>query len=178
MAYYFDKVANGLQRELGEAPHDINKQLQDTHFEQLYQSPDSKELQKASHLLTSKLEIIGLNFVNLKTYKNKSAKQILDLETQCKNFIKLSFFRKEHEVTERRMREHVESQINYLQEKFTMLGDEVKLIAKTNSEQLSLLKKETLWEIKDCKDLIKTRISEQKVNDLLETLDTRLSKEI
>lgn len=39
-------------------------------------------------------------------------------------------------------------------------------------------KKKTLWKIGDVEKLIEQRISEQKVNDLLESLDTKLSLEI
>jgi hypothetical protein len=37
---------------------------------------------------------------------------------------------------------------------------------------------QTLWKIKDCEDLLKTRISEQKVDDIIEKLDTKFNLEI
>lgn len=39
-------------------------------------------------------------------------------------------------------------------------------------------KKKTLWKIGDVEKLIEQRISEQKVNDLLDSLDTKLNLEI
>lgn len=37
MAYYFSKIALGLQRDCGEkAPHDVKKQMQDSNFEELF----------------------------------------------------------------------------------------------------------------------------------------------
>ena len=42
------------------------------------------------------------------------------------------------------------------------------------AEHVDQLKKETLWKIKDCEDIIKTRIPEQKFNDTIEALDKKI----
>jgi len=42
-------------------------------------------------------------------------------------------------------------------------------------EKVNENQKETLWKIRDCEDLLKTRISEQKVQDMCEKLEQKVS---
>lgn len=40
------------------------------------------------------------------------------------------------------------------------------------------LTQDTLWQIKECKDLVQTRISEQKVDNMVQALHTKIDKEL
>lgn len=46
------------------------------------------------------------------------------------------------------------------------------------NESLSQCKKDTLWKIEECNEVIKTRINETKVNEMVANLDKRLSNEL
>lgn len=64
-------------------------------------------------------------------------------------------------------------QMGNMQEKLTAHKDEHVKTSHQFEETIDQLKKETLWKIKDCEDIIKTRISEQKVTDSLALLDRK-----
>lgn len=51
-------------------------------MEKFYQSEDSKLLADAAENLASKIEIIGLNLIELRKYKQRSQKNIEDLEKE------------------------------------------------------------------------------------------------
>ena len=81
LAYYLDKVASYLQRELGMRPRQTLDKVQEaTVLEKFYQSDDSKLLADAAENLASKIEIIGLNLIEYRKYKSKSQKAIDQLE--------------------------------------------------------------------------------------------------
>jgi hypothetical protein len=45
-------------------------------------------------------------------------------------------------------------------------------------ETVNKNEKETLWRIKDCEDLLKSRVSEKFVTDTIKVVDQKLSAEI
>ena len=70
VAIYFDQMAMGLQRELGDkAPHSTNKLTTDSRMDEIYQTEDSKDLQKSAQHFSDKIEIIGMNIINLKKWQ-------------------------------------------------------------------------------------------------------------
>ena len=63
-------MAMGLQRELGDkAPHSTNKLTTDSRMDEIYQTEDSKDLQKSAQHFSDKIEIIGMNIINLKKWQ-------------------------------------------------------------------------------------------------------------
>lgn len=61
VALYFNKIADGIQRELGEKPpHNAKKIAEDSNYQKIYQTDDSVILQEAATKLSEKMEIIGL----------------------------------------------------------------------------------------------------------------------
>lgn len=98
-------------------------------------------------MLQSKVETIGMNLLNLKAFKQKAARQILDIEAQSKNYIQLAFFRSEQEACERRMRELADSQEKSMTERMVLLKEELHLGLQQQQDQSNQIKKETLWEI-------------------------------
>ena len=116
MAHYFNKVAQSLHRELGSAAHhDISKLQEDSKLDQIYQTDDSLSLQKAASQLSDKIEIIGLNIVNSKKKIATQGRKVIDIEKEIKNFIKLDFYRNEHEQHEIRIRDFVSDKVASLQ---------------------------------------------------------------
>ncbi len=95
-------------------------------MDQIYQTKDSLELQAAAQSLTDKLEIIGMNLIQIKKWQKTAISQLFDLESKSKNFIKLDFFRSEHEIFEKRIRDFVTEQIGTLQENLNQHKVELK----------------------------------------------------
>jgi hypothetical protein len=100
------------------------------------------------------------------------------LEKDTENFIKIDFFRKEHEDYQERIRDYVMIQMGNIQENLTQHRDEQVKTVNVFEEHIEKIKKETLWKITDCEDIIKTRISEQQANSLIESLGNKLSLKI
>ena len=67
------------------------------------------------------------------------------------------------------------AQMGHVQD--TLKKNKEERVAQDNihEEIIEQLKKDTLWKIKDCEDIIKTRISEQKVKDSLAELEKKLT---
>jgi len=51
-----------------------------------------------------------MSILQQKLFKSKASKQLTELESNAKNFIKLDYFRSQHEVYEQRIRDHLEAQ--------------------------------------------------------------------
>jgi len=54
--------------------------------------------------------------VTAKNFKSKAQKQIADLESNSKNFIKLDYFRSQFESYESRIRDYIDKQFNDVNE--------------------------------------------------------------
>ena len=76
-------------------------------LEKFYQSDDSKLLADAAENLASKIEIIGLNLIELRKHKQRSQKTIEQLEQEVLTFVKQDAYRQEYADFEQRMREFV-----------------------------------------------------------------------
>ena len=100
------------------------------------------------------------------------------MEKDNENFVKIDFFRKEHEDYQERIRDYVMIQMGNIQENLTQHRDEQVKTVNVFEEHIEKIKKETLWKITDCEDIIKTRISEQQANSLIESLGNKLSLKI
>ena len=67
IAHYFDQISSCLQRELGvKPPHSPKKVAEESVLDQYYLSEDSLELKRAAEDFASKIEIVGLNLIQLK----------------------------------------------------------------------------------------------------------------
>ena len=67
LAYYLNNIAHSLQRECGiRPPHAANKVAEDSTMDKYYQSEDSVQLKKAAEEFASKMEIIGMNIIQIK----------------------------------------------------------------------------------------------------------------
>lgn len=82
-------------------------------------------------------------------------------------------FRKEHEDFEQRIKEYVETKCAYLDNKLNEANDTIAKNKEMFDEELAENKKQTLWKIKDLENLLEKRISEHKVNTLLEAMDKK-----
>ena len=130
-------------------------------MDKFYQSDDSILLKNAAENLSTKIQAIGLHLVEQKKFKKKAEKLLFQLEKDCESSIKIDFFRKEHEDYQERIREYVMIQMGNIQENLTQHRDEQVKTVNVFEEHIEKIKKETLWKITDCEDIIKTRISEQ-----------------
>ena len=66
-------MARSVQRELGSKPPVGAEKLQEESvFGEVFQSNDSKNLQDSADLLSKKLEIIGLNIIEMKKFRMKA----------------------------------------------------------------------------------------------------------
>ena len=83
LSIYFQKMARSVQRELGSRPSmSAEKMQEESVFGEVYQSEESKNLQDSADLLSKKLEIIGLNIIDMKKFKVKTQKQIQAIEQE------------------------------------------------------------------------------------------------
>ena len=69
-------------------------------------------------------------------------------------------------------------QMGNIQENLTQHRDEQVKTVNVFEEHIEKIKKETLWKITDCEDIIKTRISEQQANSMVESLGNKLSLKV
>ena len=179
LSYYFQKIAGGLQKELGDKTSPSAKKLKsDSNFEELYQSQESVVLQNSARAFTEKIEIIGMNLINNKRFKNQAQHQIFELEQKVEKCITLDYFRSMHTMYEERLRQYVNTQLGNLQQNLNTFQDHHKQSIKEFEEKVNQSKKDTLWQIKDCKELIASRISEQKVKDMHLSLEKKLTTQL
>ena len=174
LAFYFDRIAGAIQRELGDKPpHSSQKISQNSNFQEIYQTEDSLQLQKSSQNFCDKLEILGLNVIKLKKWQSQAQKEIKTLQEQCATFIKLETFRQELTENEKRCRDYTTQRADELTENLLKQQQTLGETIKKFENDLSKNEQQTLWKIRDCEDLLKTRISEHKVNDMIDAIDKK-----
>ena len=179
MAWYFDSIAKCVQRELClNIPHNKEKIGASSRFEEIYQTEDSVTIQTAADGLGQKIEMLGLEIINLKKGRKKAEDRITKLEERSKLFITAEHYRSEFENYEQRTRGYVDNQLGSLQENLMMHQDRLSKTILNFQELVDDTKKETIWKIKDCEDLLKTRISEEKVNNMINKWSTKMQTTI
>jgi|TARA_B110000285_G_C15090968_1_gene599046 arginine deiminase len=82
-------------------------------------------------------------------------------------------FRKEHEAFERRIKEWVETKTSFLEGKLNEANEVIIQNKQQFQDELVENQKETLWKIRDVENLMEKRISEHKVNTLLDAMDKK-----
>ena len=165
LAYYMNNIAQSLQRECGiRPPHSPTKVAEASKMDKYYQSEDSVHLKKAAEEFASKMEIIGMNIIQIKQQEKKSNKLLLQLEGQCCGFVRHEKFQKEYDQYEERIRAYVVEQMASLHTKLEEHKDEVQQSTVHLEELVNKNQKDTLWKIEDCEALLKTRITEQKTD--------------
>ena len=88
LAWYFDQISKSVQRELcHNIPHNKEKIGISSRFEEIYQTEDSIALQNSAEGLGQKLEMLGLEIINLKKGRKKGEDRIAKLEERSKEFI-------------------------------------------------------------------------------------------
>lgn len=65
-----------------------------------------------------------------------------------------------------------------MNERLTAMEKKVFGKVDTLEEKLTEVERNTLWKIKDCEDLLKTRVSERYVDDSIQTMEDRLKGEV
>lgn len=76
------------------------------------------------------------------------------------------------------MKETLDTKLSALNDSINSQKNELSTATAGFEEKLAALEKDTLWKIKDFEDLLEKRISEFKVNTLLEALDKKFTKMI
>ena len=102
----------------------------------------------------------------MKKHKNKANRSIASLEVLCEKFIKLSVYRQEFESYEERIKDFVRNQIGNLQANITSNQVNINQVKEEAATELEQVKKETVWRIKQCEDLLEKRISKQEAIDM------------
>mmetsp|Transcript_18568 Transcript_18568/g.28516 ORF Transcript_18568/g.28516 Transcript_18568/m.28516 type:complete len:161 (+) Transcript_18568:922-1404(+) len=115
-----------------------------------------------------------MNLINAKKYKKQSQSQIFKLEEQVKTFVQGDVIRDQQEEFETSIKTYVNSQVEMMMKEVTTSKDELFKKSKEFEEKMSETQKETLWKIKDVESLMATRISEEKVNNIVTALDKKL----
>lgn len=65
-----------------------------------------------------------------------------------------------------------------MNEKLNSMVNKVETLDTNLREKTSKLTQDTLWQIKECKDLVQTRISEQKVEHMVQAVYAKLDREL
>ena len=87
-------------------------------------------------------------------------------------------YRKEYEDYDNKTQRTLTEQLGNLQENLNIHKDNLSQSITLFEEKVNENQKETLWKIRDCEDLLKTRISEQKVQDMCEKLEQKVSFQV
>ena len=125
-----------------------------------------------------KFEAIGVNLIDLKKFKMKATKQLTDLDDRTKLFIELEQFRSEHEAYEHRINTKLETEIEKVTTKIDSHVKYMENLENHHDELLADIKKQTIWQIKECKEMITHRIMEQKVVNIVDGLDRKIESKL
>ena len=128
--------------------------------------------------MASKIEAIGLNLVASNKFKTQASKQIRDLQTEAKTFMKTKDFEKEIEDQKSMMREYMMAQVKTINQDFQAHKEQTTQITLQLENQILKNQNDTIWQIKDCAEELKTRITEAKVLSQIETLDKKITIQI
>jgi hypothetical protein len=82
-------------------------------------------------------------------------------------YVKYDRYQRDYEIYEDRIRTYVIQQMTNVHKQFAQHKEEVAKTASHFEEQVNLNQKDTLWKIAECEELLKTRITVQKTEQLL-----------
>jgi hypothetical protein len=96
MGHYMLKISEGLHKECGERPHALRLDNEQSNFlADHYQSEDSVVLKRNAERLQEKLEVIGLNLINLQKFRNNTEDRVDKLEKALVKCFTVDQFREE-----------------------------------------------------------------------------------
>lgn len=147
-------------------------------FKDMYQSEDSVALKDAVNEMQDKFQIIGMNLIQTKKFKKDAQHRIYHLEERHKTFIDIHKFQKETEAMEDRLRDFTNQQMRTIQTNLNQLSQHLTEQVKYFDEKTTEIQQSTIWKIKDVENLLKARISEQKVEDLINQIHKKIRAEM
>lgn len=177
IAVYFEKIANNLHKDCGERPQ--NTKLREKNMlGELYQSEDSVQLARAADKLADKIQIIGMNLLNFKKFKNTAGHSLYELENRVDKHITLDFFRKEHEELQTKIHEIVDIKLSKLSASVKGYNDSLNEALEKFQAQVNEIRKEATWRLPELETMVKARITETKAMTVIREIETKHGKEI
>ena len=96
-------MSEGLHKECGERPHSIRLDNDQQNFlSENYQTDDSVQLKRNADKLQEKLEVIGLNLINMTKFRNQTEDRLEKIEKMLPKCFTIDQFREESQTQETR----------------------------------------------------------------------------
>lgn len=123
-----------------------------------------------------KMEIIGLNIIQTNRFKSQTDERIEKLERQIPKLFTIDQFREESQVTETRTMRYIDDRLGLFQENLNNYKKELSEALVHFDKKVNDNQSATLWRIKDCEELLKSRVSDKYVNDAVNSAEQKLQK--
>jgi len=156
---------------------DINKILNGT-IQSPFDEKTNNVYNNAMNMFSNRLEMFSQGFGYLHNTNKDLNERFQKLETLVSQKVNQEDFKAKIKKTKKTLRDEIKSSFTIIEDTVQNVGN--KLTEKVDSVQGKLLEveKHTLWRIKDCEDLLKSRINETYVNDSMKKLEEKLKIEI
>lgn len=178
LGHYFLKISEGLHKECGERPHAFRLDNEPNYLQENFQTDDSTLLKRQAEKMLEKMEIIGLNIINFQKFRNETTDRIEKLERIIPKCFTIDQFREESQQQETRIIKYTNDQLGNFQENLNGYKRELSEALTSFHKRVNDNQAETVWRIKDCEELLKSRVSDKYVNDSLKALEDKIIKQL
>ena len=144
-------------------------------MEKDFPSDDAKVMKSGVEQLVEKMEILSKVCLSNKNFKPKAEERLKVLEDEQKQFVTKQEFFGEMESCEHRCMAVVRQTLALFQENLSKQEEKLNASIVGFEKKVNDHQSEVLWRIQDCEELLKNRVSEQRVRDLTNAIDEKLS---
>ncbi len=85
-------------------------------------------------------------------------------------------FREESQINDQRIMKYINERLGLFQENLNGYRSELNDAMTQYGKRVDDIKGETLWRIKDCEELLRSRVSDKYVNDMMKTLEDKINR--
>ena len=126
--------------------------------------------------MTEKFEVIGLNIINYLKFKTDTSDRLDRLEKLIPKCFTVDQFRDQSQQMEERTLKYINDRLGDFQENLNAHRSELNDAVTNFGKKTDDIESETLWRIKDCEELLKSRVSDKYVNDALRSVEEKIMK--
>jgi len=130
------------------------------------------------NVFCNKLEVFTHGFAHLHKADLNLNDKLIKIDAQIAQKVNTEDFKAKVKKTKTKLRTKMDENHKVLEEKIKAL--EAKLAGRMDGldRKIDEVEKHTTWRIKDCEDLLRSRINDTYVDDAIRLLEERLSKEV
>ena len=156
------------------APHQFR--LKDPGFlDEQFDTEDGPLLKQGVEKVIEKMEILSSISMKNKKFKVKAEKDIDELQKSQVNFVQKENFFKELDTVEKRIMKYIRENLTKHMESYTDKTNDFESLIQALDKKIGDYRSQVLWRVKDCEELLRSRVANQEMQDQIKALESRVT---